>query len=278
MIRPSNAAFSSCVMLPRLMALSASCTEYDLPFSAFSSAVSFSTVGRPLLACAQAMPEPIMPATSAADVLARHGWPAGRTLPALMACMPKKKGVMAALASLVAISEVSPRLSARSAASKPMRIELTARSRIFSGAGISPRVLFTSIIGASMAIWRMLGATAPSAVDGGDDRHLQFFQLAVGSLVALDHREGRLVCPLDLEQIIQVAAGEEGLLCRGEDHALEVPLGVQLLDHTAHGRQIGGAHRVGALALHVHRDRDDAVRVLLVLEIAHHHDSLRRVR
>src|SRR5882762_8088928 len=242
------------------------------------------------------MPEPIIPAPSTADVLARQRSPAGRTLPALMACMPKKKVVMAAFASLVAISEVSPRLSARSAASKPMRIELTAMSRIFSGAGISPRVLFTSIIGASLAIWRMLGATAPppgylksfwshgwhdlvhqsllqgfgraqllafqqqrqrlleadqrgqahhaagtrqqperdfgqsdhgmrridhdsavagqaefeaaaqrSAIDGGDDRHLQFFQLAVGRLVALDHHEGRLVSPLDLEQTVQVS-------------------------------------------------------------------------
>ena len=90
-----------------------------------------------------------MPAPSTADFLARQRSPAGRTLPALMACMPKKKVVMAALASLVGISAVSPRLSDRSAASKPMRIELTATSRIFSGAGINPRVLFTSIIGAS---------------------------------------------------------------------------------------------------------------------------------
>ena len=58
----------------------------------------------------------------------------------------------------------------------------------------------------------------------------------------------------------QVAAGEEGVLGRGQDHPGDlVLLGVEPVDHRAERVLEGGVHGVGPLARVVHGQRDDAV-------------------
>lgn len=101
-----------------------------------------------------------MPAPSTAEDVAFHRSPFGRNLPDLMAFMPKKKVEIAAFASREGTSVMKARVSLRRALSKPMRMEFTATSRIAAGAGIRPRVFLTSIIGATVAVMRTLGASA----------------------------------------------------------------------------------------------------------------------
>ena len=106
------------------------------------------------------MPDPIMPAPSTAADPAFQCSPSGRTLPDLIACIPKKKVEIAALASFDAISPMNRRVSILSAASKFMRMEFTATSRIFSGAGSRPRVFWYSIAELTWIICRTFGCSA----------------------------------------------------------------------------------------------------------------------
>jgi hypothetical protein len=63
---------------------------------------------------------------------------------------------------------------------------------------------------------------------------------------------------------VQVAAGEEGLLRRGDDDTGDgVLLGLQAVDDDAERLAEVGVHRVRGLLGVVDRQQDDAVRVLL---------------
>ena len=106
------------------------------------------------------MPDPIIPAPSTAAEPACQRAPSGRSLPDLIAWVPKKKVEIAALASLLAIRPMKRRVSTRSAASKLIRIEFTATSRIFSGAGSSPRVFLNSIAEETWITCRTRGCSA----------------------------------------------------------------------------------------------------------------------
>ena len=65
-------------------------------------------------------------------------------------------------------------------------------------------------------------------------------------------------------QVVEVRAGEEGLLRGGDDHALDrVLLGLKAVERRRHRLGVGGVHRVGAGARVVEREDDDAVGVLL---------------
>src|SRR6266496_6228467 len=123
-----------------------------------------------------------------------------------------------------------------------------------------------------MAGERDLQAAAErGAVECRDDRLAQRLERALRGLDARDVVEELLeVVVADLDQVAQVAAGEERVLRRGDDHAGQRVL---LRDEPVDGRGKRAAerpvHRVGALVGIVHGQRDDAVVVLGPVDHAH---------
>ncbi|MCY1535124.1 hypothetical protein D9M68_705150 [compost metagenome] len=114
-------------------------------------------------------------------------------------------------------------------------------------------------------------------VDGGDHRLAEGFQAAQLALDAQHHLvEGIGLGLGDLDQLIEVAAGEEGLLGRGDDDPGDaVLLGFQALDGLAHGLAVHRVHGVGALAGHVHGQDDDIVLAFFVTDgVCHFYSSL----
>ena len=104
-------------------------------------------------------------------------------------------------------------------------------------------------------------AAQRGAVDGGHDRLAERLEPAQQRLV-LAHPAGELVGGLgrDLLEVVEVAAGEEGLLRAGQDDAGDrVLLGLQALDGLPHRRAEVGVHRVGGLVRVVEDEVDDPV-------------------
>ncbi|MCY1278311.1 hypothetical protein D9M70_270340 [compost metagenome] len=120
-----------------------------------------------------------------------------------------------------------------------------------------------------------------SAIDGGHHRLAEGFQAAQLALDAQHHLvEGIGVGLGDLDQLIEVAAGEEGLLGRGDDHAGDaVLLGFEAFDGLAHGLAVHRVHGVGALAGHVHGQDNDIVLAFFVTDgVCHFLCPMRRRR
>ncbi|MNO71650.1 hypothetical protein D3C76_625690 [compost metagenome] len=70
---------------------------------------------------------------------------------------------------------------------------------------------------------------------------------------------------VDLDQLIEVTAGKEGFLGRGDDHTRDVVLvGYQAGDTVSHGLAVDRIHGVGALAGHVDGQHDDLVLAFFV--------------
>ena len=109
-------------------------------------------------------------------------------------------------------------------------------------------------------------AAERGAVDRRDDRlaeRLQPPQLRLAVAHAL-RRTRRMCSRAAALEVVEVAAGEEGLLGGGDDHAGDlVLLGLEPVDGRRHRRHVGGVHRVGRLVGVVERQDDDAVGVLL---------------
>jgi len=120
-------------------------------------------------------------------------------------------------------------------------------------------------------------AAQRGAVDRSHYRLAQGFQAAQLALDVEDHVVERLGVGLgDLDQLVEVAAGEEGLLRRGDDHPGDgVLLGFQARNGLAHGLAVHRVHGVGALAGHVHGQDDDIVLALFVTDGVSHFSSLR---
>ena len=111
------------------------------------------------------------------------------------------------------------------------------------------------------------------AVDGGDDGLAERLQPAQVGLQPAHHLGdlGRVLLA-GLLEVVEVAAGEEGLLRAGDDDAGDlVLLGLQPLDRGRHRGLVGLVHRVRRLVRVVEREDDDAVGVLLVADgrVAH---------
>ena len=101
-------------------------------------------------------------------------------------------------------------------------------------------------------------AAEGGAVDRGHDGDRQFLEAPE---LILDAR-GALHELLDAlrrdgNQILEIAAGEEDLLGRGDHYARQPLLGLQPLDDFAEIRAKFLVHRVHGTA-HIHRDRHDA--------------------
>jgi hypothetical protein len=120
-------------------------------------------------------------------------------------------------------------------------------------------------------------AAQGGAVDRGHHRLAQGLQAAQLALDAQDHVVERLGVGLgDPDQLVEVAAGEEGLLRRGDDHAGDgLLLGLQARDGLAHGLAVYRVHGVGALAGHVDGQDDDIVLALFVTDGVSHFSYLR---
>jgi hypothetical protein len=121
------------------------------------------------------------------------------------------------------------------------------------------------------------------AVDGGHDgpaEGLQPAQLGLDEVGVL----GDLRCVLraGLDQVVEIAAREEGLLGGGDDDAGDgVLLGLQPVDRHTHGVQVVGVHGVGRLVRVVQGQHDDAVVVGLPADrvrLAHVRQLLRPAR
>ena len=116
------------------------------------------------------------------------------------------------------------------------------------------------------------------AIDCSDHRLAQGFQ---GSQLALEGQhhvvESLGLRPADLDQLIEVTAGEEGLFRRGDDHpGNRFLLGLQARYGTGHGVAVQGIHGVGALARHIDGQDDDLVLAFFVTDgIGHERDSLK---
>ncbi|SST09474.1 Uncharacterised protein [Acinetobacter baumannii] len=118
-------------------------------------------------------------------------------------------------------------------------------------------------------------AAQRSAVDRGDHRlaeGLQAPQLALEFEDALV--EGRGVGLGDLDQLVEIAAGEEGLLRRGQHHAGDpLFLRLQPCDGLRHRLAVDTVHGVGALPGHVHGQDDDVVLAFFVTDSVSHSGS-----
>ena len=116
------------------------------------------------------------------------------------------------------------------------------------------------------------------AVDRGDHRFAEGFQGAQLPLEGQHHVVERFGFGFaDLDQLIEVAAGEEGFLGRGDDDAGDVVLvGHQAGDAGGHGFAVDRVHGVGALARHVDGQDDDLVLAFFVTNgFAHEQCSLK---
>ena len=108
------------------------------------------------------------------------------------------------------------------------------------------------------------------AVDRGDDRLAELLEpaelrLHPGALVVERLRVGLG----GLHQVVEVGAGEEGLLRRGDDDAGDVvALGLEPVDGGVHRLDVGGVHGVGRGVRVVEGEDDDAVVALLVADRA----------
>ena len=113
------------------------------------------------------------------------------------------------------------------------------------------------------------------AVDRGDHRFAEGFQGAQLALEGQHHVvEGLGFGLADLDQFIEVAAGKEGFLGRGDDHAGDAVLfGHQAGDAGGHGLAVHRVHGVGALARHVDGQDDDLVLAFFVTN-GFGHDSV----
>src|SRR6266571_4499550 len=123
-----------------------------------------------------------------------------------------------------------------------------------------------------MAGERDLQAAAErGAVECRDDRLAQRLERALRGLDARDVVEELLkVLVADLDQVAQVASGEERVLRRGDDHAGQrVLLGDEPVDGRGKRAAERPVHGVGALVGIVHGQRDDAVGVLSPVDHAH---------
>ena len=111
-------------------------------------------------------------------------------------------------------------------------------------------------------------AAQRAAVDRGHDRlaeRLEPAQLRLDLAHPGSHVLGVLL--VRLLQVVQVTAGEEGLLRRGDDHARDVVLlGLEAIDRRAHRVLVGLVHGVRRLVRVVERQDDDAVVALLPLD------------
>ncbi|MNI55545.1 hypothetical protein D3C73_1105040 [compost metagenome] len=112
-------------------------------------------------------------------------------------------------------------------------------------------------------------------VDRGDHRLAQGFQDAQLALERQHHViEGFGLGLADLDEFIQVAAGEEGFLGRGDDHAGHVVFfRHQASDAGGHGLAIHRVHGVGRLARHVDGQDDDPVLALFVANGLRHEEA-----
>ena len=115
------------------------------------------------------------------------------------------------------------------------------------------------------------------AIDGGDHGLAEGFQAAQLALDLQDHLVEALGLGLgDLDQFIEVAASEEGLLRRGDDHPGDgILFRLQTIDDLAHGLAVDRVHGVGALAGHVHGQHDDIVLAFFVTDGVSHFSYLR---
>ena len=120
-------------------------------------------------------------------------------------------------------------------------------------------------------------ADFPAAPQGRtvDRRHHRFaqgFQAAQLALERQDHLVERLGIGLgDLDQFIEIAAGKEGLLRRGDDHPGNAALlGFQARDGFAHGLAVLRVHGVGTLAGHIDGQNDDSVPAFFVTDGVSH--------
>ncbi len=119
-----------------------------------------------------------------------------------------------------------------------------------------------------------LQATAERrTVDGSDDRHAEGLDCAQTGLHAVDLlRDCFCVFRGGLDHRFDVAAGEEGLLRGGDDHALGLAgfhCALQLLHQLRQLALEGVVHGVDRLVRVVHGDGYDAVAILVPLEHAH---------
>src|SRR5690606_19503260 len=109
----------------------------------------------------------------------------------------------------------------------------------------------------------------PISVDGGDDRHRQPLDPPEIAFRAFDIVEEILGRVGGIEDGVEIGAGKKRILRRGENNALEARLRFKTLKRLAHIAVIGIAHRVGGLARHVHRDRDNAVCIFFINKSGH---------
>ena len=115
------------------------------------------------------------------------------------------------------------------------------------------------------------------AIDRSNHRLAEALQAAQLALDIEDHLvEGRRIGLGDLDQLIEVAAGEEGFLRRSEDDPGNgILLGLQAVNNLAHGFAVHRVHGVGALARHVHGQNDDIVLAFFVTDGVSHFSYLR---
>ena len=108
-------------------------------------------------------------------------------------------------------------------------------------------------------------AAQRGAVDRGDDRLAERLE-APQHRLALAHELRDLLglVPGGLAQVVQVSAGEECLLGRGDDDTGDlVLLRLEPVDGRPDRRRVGGVHRVGRLVGVVQRQDDDPILVLV---------------
>ncbi|CAG7606610.1 hypothetical protein E143388_05504 [Rhodococcus opacus] len=116
-------------------------------------------------------------------------------------------------------------------------------------------------------------AAQGGAADGRDDGPAQRLQPAEWFLDAVDVRHHRLgLSRAGLQDVVEVAAGEEGLLRGGDHHPGDgVALGGQAVDDLAQGHDEPLVHRVRGLGGVVENEGDDSIGVLLVPNCAVSH-------
>src|SRR5690606_33042459 len=119
-----------------------------------------------------------------------------------------------------------------------------------------------------------VAATQCRTIDGCYYRRLQFFQatqLLLHFIGAIHELLGNFRSRF--YQIIQVTAGEERLLGRGQYHARQFLFFLETIDAGIHRILVVLVHGVGRLALHVHGQNDDIVAVFFVTNMVSHFQS-----
>ncbi len=114
--------------------------------------------------------------------------------------------------------------------------------------------------------------TQRGTVDGRDHRFAEGLETAQLALDLEDHLVETLgIGRGDLDQFVEVAAGEEGLLRRGDDDPGDgVLFRLQAVDDLGHGLAVHRVHGVGTLAGHIHGQDDDSVLAFFVADGVSH--------